>query len=438
MGDTTKRSQGLSIVTAITFAVGTMVGAGIFVLSGLVVAAAGPSALYSYLICAIIVSFSGLSYAALASIFPEDGGGYLYAEKILGKYPGFLTGWAMYISQPIVISFVLLGFGIYLNLLLGISFDPRIWAAIALILLTLLNTKGISEAGKFEVMVVFAKVAILVVLSVVALTQFQPVSFSPLFPNGLGGFAQGITMVFFAFMGFQVITMLGGEVKKSSRNVPLAILASIILVTILYAGVVIALITAGLPSYGSESLFDAAEVFLGIYGGAILAFGAVLSTLSSANALNAGASRIVMEMASEKQVPGRFAKLNNGQPSNALFLGAVISMIFIIVGNLDFILNLVNVAMLISMFFVNLSAAMLFRRRERIPTTKSRFKIPLGPTIPIIGAISCAIMMLTTSIDSIVLGLIALFLGTILYSLEDTDEGRKEVEKIREALGRSI
>ncbi len=438
MSDTTKRSQGLSIVTAITFAVGTMVGAGIFVLSGLVVAAAGPSALYSYLICAVIVSFSGLSYAALASIFPEDGGGYLYAEKILGKYPGFLTGWAMYISQPIVISFVLLGFGIYLNLLLGISFDPRIWAVIALILLTLLNTKGISEAGKFEVMIVFAKVAILVVLSVVALTQFQPASFSPLFPNGLGGFGQGITMVFFAFMGFQVITMLGGEVKKSSRNVPLAILASIILVTILYAGVVIALINAGLPSYGSESLFDAAEVFLGFYGGAILAFGAVLSTLSSANALNAGASRIVMEMASEKQIPGRFAKLTNGQPSNALFLGAVISMIFIIVGNLSFILDLVNVAMLISMFFVNLSAAMLFRRRERIPTTKSRFKIPLGPTFPIIGAISCAIMMLTTSIDSIVLGLVALFLGTILYSLEDTDEGRKEVESIREALGRSI
>ena len=124
MADYKKRSEGLSTFTAIAFAVGTMIGAGVFVLSGLVINVAGPGAIISYLICAVLVSFSGLSYATLASIFPEDGGGYLYSEKMLGKFPGFLSGWIMYIAQPIVLSFVLLGFGIYLNLLFSIFLTP--------------------------------------------------------------------------------------------------------------------------------------------------------------------------------------------------------------------------------------------------------------------------------------------------------------------------
>jgi APA family basic amino acid/polyamine antiporter len=97
-----KRSEGLSIFAAIAFAVGNMVGAGVFVLSGLMINRAGPAASLSYFICGVLVVFSGLSYAALASIFPEDGGGYLYARHMLGKYLGFIAGWSMYISEIVV------------------------------------------------------------------------------------------------------------------------------------------------------------------------------------------------------------------------------------------------------------------------------------------------------------------------------------------------
>ncbi|HNQ32970.1 MAG TPA: amino acid permease, partial [Methanoculleus sp.] len=82
----------MSLSAAVAFAVGNMIGAGVFVLSGLIIAIAGPSAVISYIICGLAVAFSGLSYAVLASIYPEDGGGYLYARRILGPYPGFLAG----------------------------------------------------------------------------------------------------------------------------------------------------------------------------------------------------------------------------------------------------------------------------------------------------------------------------------------------------------
>ena len=436
MGDSTKRSEGLSVVTTITFAVGTMVGAGVFVLSGLVINSAGPGAIISYIACAILVSFSGLSYAVLASIFPEDGGGYLYTEKTLGKYPGFLSGWIMYIAQPIVLAFVLLSFGVYLNLLLSIAIDPRIFAAIALLLITVLNLRGIAEAGKFEVIIVVVKVSLLVVFFLFGIFYFQPTAFSPLLPNGVGGVVNGIAMVFFAYMGFQVITMMGGEVKQSSKSVPIAMLVSILVVALVYVGVIIALLVANLPSYGSQSVFDAAVILMGPIGGAVIAFTAVLSTLSSANALTAGASRIVMEMASEKQIPGRLATLRYGQPSNAILLGSAVALTFILFGSFEAILNMVNVAMLIAMVFVNVGAIVLIRN-DNLPDSKKHFRIPFGILFPLIGAATCIIISLSISLISIIIGIFLLFIGSIFYFVEDTPEGRKERIKIARELKRT-
>jgi APA family basic amino acid/polyamine antiporter len=432
----TKRSQGLSVFAAIAFAVGNMVGAGVFVLSGMVVNAAGPAAIISYLLCGIIVSFSGLSYAALASIFPEDGGGYLFAERMLGKFTGFLAGWAMYVAQPIGISFVLLGLGIYLNLLVGLSLDPRIAATAAIVLLTAINLRGLSEAGILEILLVVAKVSILALLIVVGLTHIRMTSFTPIMPYGTSSVVQGISTVFFAYLGFQVVAMMGGEIKKASRNVPLAMLASVGIVAAIYAGVIVALVSARLPSYGPKSLFDAALILLGPYGGILIALAAVMSTISSANASIIGASRITLEMASEKQIPGRFARLKNNQPINSIFLGSAISIMLVAYGNLGFIVELTNVTVLVTMLLVNASAFMLIKNKGRVPSPKTYFTIPLGALFPSRGAASCILLLVTIPPTSIAMGIAALLSGSILYALEDTTLGERTVQDIRKLLKR--
>ncbi len=431
-----KRSEGLGIFAAIAFAVGNMIGAGVFVLSGIMIDLAGPSAVLSYLICGVLVAFSGLSYAALASIFPEDGGGYLYARHMLGEYPGFLAGWSMYISQIVVTSFVLLGLGIYLNLLLGSNFDPRFGALAGIILITALNLRGLSEAGKAEIIMVVTKVSILVVLAVFGMMQITSSDFVPFFSHGQKGVLEGMTSVFFAYLGFQVVAMMGGEVKEASKNVPLATLASIGIVAAIYTGVVVALLSARLSSYGSQSVFDASVVLLGASGGAIVAFAAVVSTLSAANANIIGASRVVLEMASEGQVPGRFARLKNDQPANSILLGSATTMFLIVYGSLNFIIDLTNVLVLITMFFVNVSAFILVKEEKNLPPEKNYFKIPFGGLFPALGAASCLLMLLTISIPTLGMGLLALLLGSILHFLEDTPQGRRTVEDIRELLGR--
>jgi amino acid transporter len=438
MDDTAKRSEGLSTFTAIAFAVGTMVGAGVFVLSGLVIKTAGPSAILSYLICGILVSFSALSYAALASIYPENGGGYLFARRMLGSYPGFLTGWAMYVSTLITISFVLLGFGIYLNLLLGINLDPRIGAIAAVVLLTALNLRGLSEAGKLEVALVVTKVAILILLVIAGLIHIQKTDFVPFMPNRAGGVVEGITMVFFAYMGFQVVSMMGGEFKESSKTVPTATLASIGIVAAIYIGVIIALISVKLPSYDQKSVFYASVLLLGTYGGYIVALAATISTLSSANGNIIGASRTILEMASEKQIPGRFTKLKNSQPYDSILFGSIVTTLLIIYGNLDFIVGLTNTATLSAMFLVNVSAFRLVRKERLVPSEKSYFKVPLGTLFPAFGAISCSLMIITLPPTTVIMGFAALFLGSVFYVLEDTPKGRMAIIGIRSLLKRPV
>jgi APA family basic amino acid/polyamine antiporter len=436
MENTAKRSEGLSVFTAIAFAVGNMVGAGVFVLSGLLVAAAGPSAVLSFLICGVIVTFSALSYAALASIYPEDGGGYLYATRMLGPFPGFLAGWAMYTSVTIATAFVLLGFGIYLNLLAGTAFDPRYAAVCGLVVLTALNLRGIAEAGRIEVGLVAAKVAILCGLIAAGIAALHPGAFVPLFPHGTGAMLGGVTTVFFAYLGFQVVAMMGGEIKSSARNVPVATLASVAVVALIYAGVTVALVAAALPSYGSTSVFDAAVVFFGAIGGSIVALGALFSTLSAANANMIGASRITLEMASERQIPGRFARLQNGQPVNSVLFSAGLALLLLLHGNLDFIVNLTNVTTLAAMALVNASALVLVRKEERVPPEKDYFRLPLGPVIPVLGAVSCLVMLVTLRPLTLLAGAGVVLLGSVLYLIEDTPAGRETVREIRELLGR--
>jgi APA family basic amino acid/polyamine antiporter len=436
MAVSVSRTEGLSLFAAIAFAVGNMVGAGVFVLSGLVVQVAGPSALLSYLVCGIIVAFSGLSYSALASIYPEDGGGYLFARKMLGPFPGFLAGWAMYISVTIATAFVLLGFGIYLNLLIGLNLDVRIFAVAGMLSLTFLNLRGLSDAGRVEVGLVATKIAILIGLITIGLSQLRVEDFQPFFSHGIPATIQGTTMVFFAYIGFQVVAMMGGEVKESSRKVPLATMASIGIVAVIYVGVVFALLSAHLPSYGGRSVFDAAVVLFGGIGGVIVALGAVFSTLSSANANFIGASRVMMRMASEKQVPGRFARLTRGQPSNSILLGTGIGLALILYGDLTLIVNLTNVTTLVTMALVNISAFFLVRREKRVPPEKSYFRIPLGVVIPVLGGITTIAMIFTITPLIVVLGFAVMFAGLIFYVLEDTAEGEEAVEDIEAVLRR--
>ncbi len=144
-----------------------------------------------------------------------------------------------------------------------------------------------------------------------------------------------------------------------------------------------------------------------------------------------------MEMASERQIPGRFARLSGGgQPANSIILGAVLATALILYGNLTFVVDLTNVTTLVTMALVNVSAFLLVRREHLVPPEKKYFRIPLGVVIPTAGAVSCVLFMVTLAPLTILVGFIVLFAGSTLYLMEDTPRGEKIRNEIRSSLGR--
>jgi APA family basic amino acid/polyamine antiporter len=433
-----KRSEGLSEIGAISFAVGSMIGAGVFVLSGLVIAEAGGGAILSYVLAGVLITFTGISYAILASIYPEDGGGFLYTEKMLGPFPGFLAGWGMYTFQIIAQAFVLISFGIYLELLLGLSFDPRPLALAAVIGLTLLNMRGLNEAGKAELALVGAKIIVLIIFILVGLASVTPGDIGTLTSSGSGSILAGTAMVMFAYTGFQVVSMMAGEVKESSKKVPWAIMVSIFIVMAIYVLVIVALLAANLDTYGNDSVFRAAKALIGPIGATMISAAAVVSTLSAANSGMVGSSRIVMEMASERQLPGRFAKLKGGQPHNAILLASGLTSIFIIYGDLTFIIDVTNFLVLVTNVLVNLSALMLVLRKYPVEPYRKLFHSPFRGIIPALGAVTSVGIMFALPVINLLPAMAILALGAVFYLIEDTPSGKKAILEIRQMLGREM
>lgn len=141
-------------------------------------------------------------------------------------------------------------------------------------------------------------------------------------------------------------------------------------------------------------------------------------------------------MATEKQIPGRFARLKNNQPFNSILLGSAVTALLIVSGNLDFIVNLTNTAMLSTMFLVKVSAVILVKKEQHMPAEKNYFKIPAGTLFPVLGGVSTLIMIITLPPITVGLGIAVLLLGSLLYVLEDTPEGSKAVKEIRNLLKR--
>jgi basic amino acid/polyamine antiporter, APA family len=230
---------------------------------------------------------------------------------------------------------------------------------------------------------------------------------------------------------------MGGEVRKSSKMVPIAIISSILIVMVIYVGIIVALLAAHLPSYGSNSVFEAATILIGPAGAVVVAIGAVISTLTSVNAGIVGSSRITLEMASEGELPGRFAALKRGSPANSIFLGSMITLVFVLYGNLNFLIDVANVCVLVTMVLVNIAALVLSRNNRKVPPDRKYFRFPFARTITLFGALSCFVMILFLPPYIILIGLLLLLSGSVLYFLEDTPSGKQAIVEIRRELEKS-
>ena len=404
----------IGLVPAIAFAVGTMVGAGVFVLSGLAVKKAGPAALVSFGVAGLLVLLSALSFAVVASLAKSGRSGYAYVGSALGRYWGFMASWSFYLGGVIGAAFVLNAFGQYMHDFFVGGVPVVVWALAAAALLTMANLGPASAIGRAEVVLVALKVAILLLLIVFGLIHIGRAKFSPFVPHGGGSIATTSALLFIAYLGFQVVTNMAGDIRRPQRTIPVAILTSMLIVAVVYIGVVVALLAGQVHSYTEASVGTAAKHLIGSWGGVLIPIGALVSTLSAGNANVLGSSEIMVRLAAERDVPTILGRSWHGHPAFSVLLGGALYSILILTRATSSVVSLANVAAIAAMALINVAAIHAGRHKP-----EGALRLPLGPLLPALGLIAAIAQLFFIGRLQVAIGLALVFAGSVFYVLKD-------------------
>jgi APA family basic amino acid/polyamine antiporter len=410
----------LGLLDATMIGMGAMIGAGIFVLTGLAAEIAGPAAIVVFALNGVVTAFTGLSYAELAASIPKSGGGYAFVREIFDDLSSFIMGWMLWFAYMIAGALYALGFAPnFLELLhvygvvappeevgalavpvVGVDVPPAfLLAFVAVLGLVAMNAVSTAASGSVETIFTIVKVSILVVFVAFGATSdlFSGAEFQPLFPETAGAAAvlPAMGLTFIAFEGYDLITTVTEEVENPRENIPKAIFVSLAATVVVYLAVVTVAVGTlgadGLAAAGEAGIAQAATEFMptGIpviqNGGAIIVFGAVFSTLTALNAVVIASSRVAFSMGREDQLLPSFGRIHHrfGTPFVAILASAVVMLASVALptksaGNMSSLFFLLS--------FVIVNVAVIRLRRER-PDMNRPYEMPLYPLPPIVGIV---------------------------------------------------
>lgn len=412
-GEERESSSGGSIgfPAALAFAVGTMVGGGVFHLSGTAINDAGPAAILAYLLSGGLMLLSALSFVAVAARARPGETGYEPLQGLVGARWRFLVMWGFVVNGVFMIPFLVNSFGDYLHRYLFEPATDHSAGIVALVVIALLNLGSATLVGAAETYVVGVKVTMLVGFILVGLWHVGDVELSPFAPEGAGGVFSAAALLFTAYTGFNVVTNMAGSIRDPERNVPRAIIGSVLVAITIYVGVVVAMLASGVAHFSPAGLGQAAEALMGDTGAQVIAVAACLSTLSGANAFLIGTSEVVHRLAEKEELPAALGTFSpKGRPVVSVVVIALLAAPLILV-DVDRLVAVANVAALAAMAVVNVSAAVL----ARAGWPGKGLRLPGGPALPVIAAVTCVLQMPQLGLPEVAVGLALLALGLVAY-----------------------
>ena len=412
----------LGPVTLTALGVGCIIGAGIFVLTGLAANQyAGPALVLSFVVAGIGCALAALCYAEFASTVPVAGSAYTYAYATLGELFAWIIGWDLILEYAVASSTVAHGWSHYFVAFLGlfdvtlpakwignpIDYDPvaHAWgwtgaymnlpAALIVLLVTLVLVVGIRESAGFNAGMVILKVAVVVFVIVVGAAYVNTDNWTPFMPFGASGVLTGAAYIFFAYIGFDSVSTHAEEAKNPQRDVPIGIVASLAICTVLY--ILVAGVLTGMVRYDEIDIhapvalsfakhWMPAAVFL-------ISVGAVVGITSVLLVLLLSQSRVLLAMARDGLIPRSFFAAVHPRfqtPHKATILTGVVVAIIAALFPLKILADLVNIGTL--MAFVVVCAAVIVMRRTH-PELPRPFRTPLVPLVPILGILINLAMM---------------------------------------------
>lgn len=426
------RSMGL--LDLIFLGVGCVIGTGIFVITGVVAATSGgPAIMLSFVLAGIACALAAFCYAEFSSAVPVSGSVYTYTYATLGEIFAFLIGWDLILEYILAIAAVATGWSAYFqSLIAGFGMEvPKVLAsapgmgsgglvnlpAVLIILsITALVSRGVKESITFNNIMVFIKLGVILLFIVTGINYVKPENWTPFAPFGLEGIVTSAATVFFAYIGFDVIATASEEVKNPKRNMPIGIVTSLLICTVLYISV--SAVLTGMVSYTQLNVADPVSFALRVVGqdsmAGIISVGAVAGITTVILALIYAQVRLSYAMSRDGLLPKTLAKVNSKFKTpfiNTWITGFVAAGIAGFV-DLTTLAHLVNMGTLAAFTLVSLAIIVL---RKSHPNLKASFRVPFVPILPAISALLCLYLASSLPLITWISFVIWLLIGTIIY-----------------------
>ncbi|HUO06345.1 MAG TPA: amino acid permease [Candidatus Binataceae bacterium] len=405
-----KRALGALDLTML--GIGAIVGAGIFVLTGVAAAEyAGPAIVMSFVVSGFACAMAALCYAEFAAMIPVAGSAYSYSYATMGELVGWIIGWDLVLEYAVAAAAVAVGWSGYLRVILeglGIHLPVALTRApgsapgaiadvpafLVVMLITWVLCIGISESARLNSVIVGVKLSVIVLVIVVGAFFVKPANWSPFLPMGWGGVMNGAAIIFFAYIGFDAVSTAAEEVIDPNRDLPLGILGSLFICTVLYilvAGVLTGMVPARLIDVNAP--LASAFVLRGLHAiSGIISLGAVAGLTSVLLVMMLGQSRVFFAVSRDGLLPPAFSKIHPRYRTPylpTLLTGGAVGITAALLP-IQEIAELTNIGTLFAFVLVCLGVWIL---RHVEPDLHRPFRTPMVPLVPILGAVFCFYLM---------------------------------------------
>ncbi|MFZ1181229.1 MAG: amino acid permease [Herbaspirillum sp.] len=419
---TSKRPGGLKKVLGpidlVMLGIGAIVGTGIFVLTGTAALTAGPALMLSFVIAAIACCFAALCYAEFASAIPVAGSIYTYSYATLGEIIAWLIGWDLILEYGLATSTVsagwsgyfqslLSGFGLALPKVLtaapgavpGVTTWINLPALLIMLAVTCLLSIGIRKSAKFNNFMVLLKISVVLLFILTGMRYVEPANWQPFAPFGASGILGAAAIVFFAFIGFDAVTSAAEEVKNPSRDLPIGIIGSLLVCSVLY--VTVSGIMTGIVPFQKFQGVDhpislALQYTRQFWVAGFVDLGAILGMTTVILVMAYGQSRIIFAMSRDGLLPDRLSTIHPkyGTPLFTTWLTGIIFGLIAAFIPLNVLAELVNIGTLSAFCLVSIAVVVL---RVKQPDLPRAFRCPGVPVIPALAIIFCVTLMMHLS-----------------------------------------
>ncbi|HEY0914515.1 MAG TPA: amino acid permease [Solimonas sp.] len=408
----TELKRCLSATDLLLLGIGCIIGTGIFVLTGITAATtSGPAIILSFVVSGLACAFAALSYSELASSYGGCGSAYGYAYASLGEFIAWIIGWDLVLEYALATATVAVGWSRYFGRgmeIVGINLPETLMKAPAdgglvnlpamliVLVLSVLLAVGVKESARFNSGIVFLKLFTLLVFIVVAAGKVDTANWTPFMPFGWNGVMAGAAVIFFAYIGFDAVSTAAEEARNPQRDIPIGILGSLAVCTVLY--IIVSALLTGIVPYASlntaSPMADALRAHGIGWGLKLVTAGAIAGLTTVMLVLYFGLTRVFLAMSRDGLLPPVFSAVNTKTqtPVRIIMISGIGIALTAGFTPINELAELVNIGTLGAFALVCAGVIVL---RKRLPDLPRPFKIPFGPVIPALGIIFCVYLMLS-------------------------------------------